>query len=292
MWLLSLLEFGAVLLNVENTTVESEFHEYVRPTHRPILSNYCVKLTNITQQLIDRQEPFPIVYKKFLTWLKQIADTKQMHFSSPSNQSFHQNHTTYRADISFCTWTSWDLGHFLRLECERHAVDWPDHLRAWIDVRRFLQVSVQAKFLLSYITNAKNVGAAVSAHAYTRLCAVDASTPNAQRLASCMRVVAKCSLSATNSSALVMLFYWVSKHTHQITADNFKIFIPDLLLQKYGLVPQRCSFAETLQRFNITRTGNEHSAIDDAKTLANMVAYIKHSKSISFKSVTDWRWRH
>lgn len=43
------VEFPAVLLNTSTGEVESEFHTYVQPQERPILSEFCTELTGITQ---------------------------------------------------------------------------------------------------------------------------------------------------------------------------------------------------------------------------------------------------
>ena len=43
------VEFPAVLLNTGNGEIEEEFHYYVQPSENPILSEFCKKLTGITQ---------------------------------------------------------------------------------------------------------------------------------------------------------------------------------------------------------------------------------------------------
>lgn len=137
-------EFGAVLLNLQSGQIVSDFHEYVRPTQRPILSEYCINLTGITQSLIDAQANFPIVYQKFLLWLEQIRVDYQLHFASPSIRN-----VTYGADTAFCCWTNWDLSTFLRSDCTRHGIQPKPHLKAWIDTRKMFQVS----FFLSNLMN-------------------------------------------------------------------------------------------------------------------------------------------
>lgn len=45
-----IIEFPCALLNVKRGfQVEAIFHEYVRPTHHPLLSTFCTELTGITQ---------------------------------------------------------------------------------------------------------------------------------------------------------------------------------------------------------------------------------------------------
>ncbi|XP_031627688.1 ERI1 exoribonuclease 2-like [Contarinia nasturtii] len=128
-----IIEFGAVLVNLRSGAVESEFHEYVRPTNQPILSAYCTNLTGITQALVNRQQPFPVVYRKFDNWLTGIRTAKQLRFATPSMRTGNHRNTT------FCSWTNWDLGNFFKWDCARHGIQRPDYLRAWIDGRKIFK---------------------------------------------------------------------------------------------------------------------------------------------------------
>ncbi|XP_031627702.1 ERI1 exoribonuclease 2-like [Contarinia nasturtii] len=125
-----IIEFGAVLVNLRSGAVEAEFHEYVRPTNQPILSKFCTNLTGITQALIDRQQPFPVVYRKFDNWLTGIRTEKQLGFANPSMRTGNHRNTT------FCSWTNWDLGKFFKWDCARHGIRQPGYFRAWIDGRK------------------------------------------------------------------------------------------------------------------------------------------------------------
>lgn len=44
-----IIEFPAVLLNCHTGKVEDEFQFYCRPVINPSLTDYCIKLTGITQ---------------------------------------------------------------------------------------------------------------------------------------------------------------------------------------------------------------------------------------------------
>lgn len=96
-------EIGAALLNLRSGLVESEFHEYVRPKMHPSLSEYCINLTRITQELIDRQDTFTDVYPRFINWLDGISTEKNLRFAEPNQRSTKNNR-----NASFCTWTKWD----------------------------------------------------------------------------------------------------------------------------------------------------------------------------------------
>lgn len=125
-----------MLLNLENGKIESQFHHYVRPTVRPILSNYCVNLTGITQTLINAQPTFPTVYAYFLRWLEEIRIQYQLTFTAPNNRNAKDG-----CNVTFCSWTNWDLQTFLKLDCTRHGFAIKPMFKAWIDARKLFSVS-------------------------------------------------------------------------------------------------------------------------------------------------------
>lgn len=130
-------EYGAVLLNLENGTILSKFHDYVRPTKHPILSEYCINLTKITQEFINRKETFPIVHQRFIKWIEDISTANQLKLTDPNARMPF----LYSRNATFCSWTNWDLGHYYRLDCERNGIIRPGFLRAWIDARKIFAVS-------------------------------------------------------------------------------------------------------------------------------------------------------
>lgn len=131
------LEFPAVLLNATTGQTVSEFHRFVRPTNHPTLSSYCLNLTGITQQQIDRAKPFPEVFREFMEWLDEIVAKNQLVFFTSENrqQKIGQNTT-------FCSWSSFDLRHYFELEMVRHKIDRPDSMAVWIDFQHEFQVFV------------------------------------------------------------------------------------------------------------------------------------------------------
>ncbi|KAF9120943.1 3'-5' exoribonuclease 1 [Mortierella sp. 14UC] len=63
------IEFPVVLLDGSTLEIVDEFHSYVRPTHRPILSDFCKELTGISQDTVDRAPTFVEVLERFEEWL-------------------------------------------------------------------------------------------------------------------------------------------------------------------------------------------------------------------------------
>lgn len=63
-----IIEIGAVKLN-DNLKVVDIFSEFVKPTINPVLSDFCTKLTTITQKDVDGAKPFEQVMKDFESWI-------------------------------------------------------------------------------------------------------------------------------------------------------------------------------------------------------------------------------
>ncbi|ESK93004.1 double-strand sirna ribonuclease [Moniliophthora roreri MCA 2997] len=66
--------------------VKSEFHAYVRPTWRPLLSSFCTNLTGITQAQVDASSPFSEVLKSLEAFLieqgliDETTGERKLHF--------------------------------------------------------------------------------------------------------------------------------------------------------------------------------------------------------------------
>lgn len=63
-----IIEIGAVLID-ENQELIDRFSSFIRPTVHPRLSDFCRKLTSISQVDVNRAEPFPVVLEDFLHWI-------------------------------------------------------------------------------------------------------------------------------------------------------------------------------------------------------------------------------
>lgn len=242
-------EIGAALLNLRSGLIESEFHEFVRPKERPNLSEYCINLTRITQELINRQDTFTIVYPRFIEWLNGISTEKQLRFAEPNQRSTQNNR-----NASFCTWTwwdkilqsfgnsnqlttslmliyfffisviRWDLGHFFRVDCQRNGIRPPQILKTWVDARKIFEVSsFWGFFLLKYLDFHMNF-------------------------------------------RLIWIMIIFIQRTH----------------------PGRYTFSEALKFIDIEQDVNAHSAIADAKNLVKMMVSLNISGA-QISQATDWK---
>lgn len=126
-------EFPAILLNTATGRIVSEFHQYVRPTRYPILTDFCKNLTGIAQSTVDSAETFPVVFGKFMKWLTEITINNDLRFATRNN-GIGKNAT-------FCSWSGWDIKDFLCRDCRNHNLKMPDELKVWIDVRYVFRVN-------------------------------------------------------------------------------------------------------------------------------------------------------
>lgn len=131
-------EIGAVLLNVDTGNVEDQFHHYVRPTKIPKLSSFCIGLTGITQTMVDNGEPFPSVFPKFQNWIEKVQSEKNLRFTTP----MERRATPDGPNVSFCSWSNFDLEFYFKLECQRTNINISPHFKAWIDARKLYDVSL------------------------------------------------------------------------------------------------------------------------------------------------------
>lgn len=78
-----IIEFPSILYKLENNKLEkiSEFHEYVKPTINPKLSDFCTKFTGITQETVDKSSTFAGVFNRHYKWLTtNVSDLNKLTF--------------------------------------------------------------------------------------------------------------------------------------------------------------------------------------------------------------------
>ncbi|KAL4239588.1 ERI1 exoribonuclease 2 [Mactra antiquata] len=124
-----IIEFPAVLLNTETGEIESEFHHYVQPQEHPVLSQFCTKLTGITQDKVEDGVPIFLCLKRFCQWLNKLYTEKGITCHGTETTSSIQPNTTC------ATWSDWDLGVCLHYECKRKQLTKPLQMNVWIDLR-------------------------------------------------------------------------------------------------------------------------------------------------------------
>jgi len=99
------IEIGAVLVDSETLTPSVEYQAFVRPVRHPTLTDYCVELTSISQDIVDSANGFETVFPDFV------------------------NTMVNGRDVLFVSWGGYDRRQLVR-DCVYHGVEYPftDHL--------------------------------------------------------------------------------------------------------------------------------------------------------------------
>lgn len=97
---MEIIEIGAVAVDAATGAVESEFQAFVRPVRNPVLTDFCRRLTGITQEQVDSADDYPTVIKRFREWLAGIGD------------------------YDFCSWGFYDKNQFAQ-DSAFHGVNYP-----------------------------------------------------------------------------------------------------------------------------------------------------------------------
>ncbi|XP_074850048.1 3'-5' exoribonuclease 1 isoform X3 [Carettochelys insculpta] len=112
-----IIEFPIVLLNTHTLQIEDTFQQYVKPEINPRLSNFCISLTGITQDHIDKADAFPQVLQNVVEWMRQ-----------------RELGTKYTYTI--LTDGSWDMSKFLNIQCRISHIKYPSFAKKWINIRK------------------------------------------------------------------------------------------------------------------------------------------------------------
>ena len=116
---IEIIEFAAILVPIDNLHEMQVFHSYVRPELHPILTDFCTRLTNITQDDVDAAPTLTDMIRAFMQWLK--------------------------VPVLFCCWSDFDWKH-LHKECQRHHISLPFQHGYWDLQRKFKQVQCESNF--------------------------------------------------------------------------------------------------------------------------------------------------
>jgi inhibitor of KinA sporulation pathway (predicted exonuclease) len=114
-----IIEFPSVLYKLtDKFTKISEFREYCKPKSNPKLSDFCTKLTGITQDLIDPADTFPNVLARHHKWLTTHIDNFE--------------------NFTFLTCGGWDWEQFAR-ECKFYNIKAPNVYNKYINIKKDFQ---------------------------------------------------------------------------------------------------------------------------------------------------------
>lgn len=66
-----IIEWPAIILDTLTLQPVSEFHSYIKPIAHPILTPFCINLTGIQQEWVDKSSTFPVVHQRFNQWFDE-----------------------------------------------------------------------------------------------------------------------------------------------------------------------------------------------------------------------------
>lgn len=138
-----IIEFPAVLINLQTGEIEKEFQRYCRPIEIPTLSDYCINLTGITQEVVDQGALVQDVIEEFRLWVKEIIKDKELILPKTKKSNLNGN-------VALVTWTNWDFLIQLRNECNRKQIRKPSFFNNWIDLKEIFMERMASKEQLSF----------------------------------------------------------------------------------------------------------------------------------------------
>ena len=110
-----IVELPVVLLDLRTLALGASWRTYVKPTEHPTLSEFCTRLTGITQEQVDGGVPLAAALA--------------------SLDSFVQAHVPSGSTLLCATWSDWDLQHMLASEARWRRLQLPTYLQSWCDLR-------------------------------------------------------------------------------------------------------------------------------------------------------------
>lgn len=135
-----MVEFGAVLIDLQTSNLEAEFQCYVQPTDFPYLTQGCVNALGIYQDDVDDALPLKNVLHRFYNWIDGIRYDYDLYLP--------KREYTYEENAFFCTWSNADLGTYLRKECSNNKdIPYANYLKWWINGQEIYRVRIRQIYL-------------------------------------------------------------------------------------------------------------------------------------------------
>lgn len=120
-----IIEFPSLLLDGRALEPVDEFQSFARPLHHPVLTDFCIELTGITQEQVDDAPPFAEVFKAHRQWL--------------GRHSLDVDGDGSASSFAFILCGDWDLQTMLPAQCR--ACDppikpIPAAYRRWVNIKQ------------------------------------------------------------------------------------------------------------------------------------------------------------
>ncbi|CAD7697810.1 unnamed protein product [Ostreobium quekettii] len=114
-----IIEFSCVVIDAKTLEIRPDgYQKYLRPTVNPCLTSFCQQLTGIKQEQVDAGESLMAVLEDHEHWLESKGILAEGKAFVP------------------CTWTNWDMGEQLELECWWRHILKPVYFDRWINLKK------------------------------------------------------------------------------------------------------------------------------------------------------------
>ncbi|XP_037774123.1 ERI1 exoribonuclease 3-like [Penaeus monodon] len=111
-----IIEFPVLKINASSFETELIFHEFIKPFHNPKLTDFCIRLTTISQAEVDNGKPFRTVMHLFDTWIKEEVGLDK--------------------NFLFVTCGDWDLKTMLPSQCQKENIQVPNYCKKWHNIKK------------------------------------------------------------------------------------------------------------------------------------------------------------
>jgi 3'-5' exoribonuclease 1 len=95
------IEIGAVIVDTTSLEILDEFQTFIKPSRNPVLTEFCLQLTSITQHQIDTAPTFPTAIKLWQPWLAQFDKTIFSSWGAYDRKQFQQDSKHHQIDLPY-----------------------------------------------------------------------------------------------------------------------------------------------------------------------------------------------
>ena len=95
------IEIGAVMVSTDNLEIVDEFQTFIKPFRHPVLTEFCLQLTSITQQQVDTAPTFAEAIDLWQPWLARFDRTIFGSWGDYDRKQLQQDSKHYRIDLPY-----------------------------------------------------------------------------------------------------------------------------------------------------------------------------------------------
>jgi len=110
-----IIEFPSVIIEAKTNQVVTEFQRYVKPVFHPHLTDFCTKLTGITQQQVNNGVTIHKAIKDYDKWLLE--------------------NNLFGTKFIIVTVGDWDLGTMFPEQCKISKIKPNSYFKQWINIK-------------------------------------------------------------------------------------------------------------------------------------------------------------